>query len=611
MDKGLSVLMVAGWFYPDSAGGSQRVIYEMGRGLVKRRHKVTVLTAREDDRLSVRERIEGMEVVRYRVMRQGRIRFYLSSIVNSYRTLKGLSAKTSFDVVIFHHPLAALGASFALRPGKPLTIYFFYGPGSKEYLVKATSEAAERSLLVRGVKAVERCLVSKLLQAIGKRNLKSCQKVVVLSEYSRGLVEEFYGIPGSKITQIPAGVDTGKFHPVSDKKKIRRKLGLPEEKFILLSIRRLDYRMGLENLILAVSKLPSECGDLLLLIGGQGRLMAKLSGIVNSLGLEKEIKFLGLVEEEELPLYYQAADLFILPSESLESFGMVTLEALSSGLPVLGTPVGATPEILRRLREDLLFDGTNADSIVELVNKYVTHPDQTRGLANECRDYVLENYSWEAFWDRLEGILWRKMKILQVITGLNVGGAESALLDMASNLNPEKYEVLVCCLKEEGLAARRMSEKGIGVFDMKMKGFFDFRVIFKLVRLIRKEGIDLVHTHLARADAVGCLAAKIAGVPVISTRHNAYEAWEKNFPLTYLYHLMLSSTDAIIAVSRSAKDYLTSWARVNESKVLVIPNGVNLDEFSPAPRDATSKKSLGLPADSTVVGTIGRLDDLK
>ena len=92
MDKGLSVLMVAGWFYPDSVGGSQRVIYEMGRGLVKRRHKVTVLTAREDDRLSVRERIEGMEVVRYRVMRQGRIRFYLSSIVNSYRTLKGLSA---------------------------------------------------------------------------------------------------------------------------------------------------------------------------------------------------------------------------------------------------------------------------------------------------------------------------------------------------------------------------------------------------------------------------------------------------------------------------------------------------------------------------------------
>ncbi len=209
------------------------------------------------------------------------------------------------------------------------------------------------------------------------------------------------------------------------------------------------------------------------------------------------------------------------------------------------------------------------------------------------------------------------MRILQIITGLNVGGAQRVLFDMARNFNPEKYEVLVCYLKEEGLVGHRMREKGIRVLNMKMKGFFDFRVIFKLARLIRREGIDLVHTHLARADAVGCLAAKIAGVPVISTRHNTYEPWERNFLLTYLYHLILSPMDAIIAVSESAKDYLASWARVDEKKVRVIPNGVDLDEFNPVPRDADSKKPLGLKKstglspDSTLVGTIGRLDDLK
>ena len=95
-----------------------------------------------------------------------------------------------------------------------------------------------------------------------------------------------------------------------------------------------------------------------------------------------------------MPLYYQAADLFILPSRCLEGFGLVTLEALSCGTPVLGTPVGGTKEILGRLDKELLFKDTKAKSMAEKIVLYSTSKDLLK-LSEKCRDFVVSNYSWD------------------------------------------------------------------------------------------------------------------------------------------------------------------------------------------------------------------------
>ena len=123
--------------------------------------------------------------------------------------------------------------------------------------------------------------------------------------------------------------------------------------------------MGLDRLIEAMATLVCQVPDVLLLIGGSGSQRAALEALVRALGLDKHVTFLGFVPEGDLPRYYQAADVFVLPTRELEGFGLVTAEALACGTPVLGTPVGATPELLEPLDAGLVFRDATAEAMAE------------------------------------------------------------------------------------------------------------------------------------------------------------------------------------------------------------------------------------------------------
>jgi glycosyltransferase involved in cell wall biosynthesis len=107
-------------------------------------------------------------------------------------------------------------------------------------------------------------------------------------------------------------------------------------------------------------------------------------------------------------MYYQAADIFVLPTKELEGFGLVTLEALASGLPVLGTPVGGTKEILEKLDSSFLFSDSEPDSMADLIlEKYHTikeSPQVWKSVSNRCRKFVENNYSWEKNTDSIEKV---------------------------------------------------------------------------------------------------------------------------------------------------------------------------------------------------------------
>src|SRR5437667_11474023 len=106
--------------------------------------------------------------------------------------------------------------------------------------------------------------------------------------------------------------------------------------------------MGLDLLIRAMAILKRDRPEALLLIGGVGSVGQELESFSEALGLREQVRFLGFIPDEALPLYYQAADVFILATRELEGFGLVTVEALAGGTPVLGTAVGAAPEVLLR-----------------------------------------------------------------------------------------------------------------------------------------------------------------------------------------------------------------------------------------------------------------------
>jgi glycosyltransferase involved in cell wall biosynthesis len=154
--------------------------------------------------------------------------------------------------------------------------------------------------------------------------------------------------------------------------------------------------MGLESLIKAMSIVAEKEKDAFLIIGGKGFLENRLKNLTEELKLNEYIKFAGFIGDEKLPLYYQAADFFILPTKYLEGFGLVTIEALSSGTPVLGTPVGGTKEILGKFDNRLLFRGTDSDSLAELILKFKKlSPEELENLGRKAREFAVKNYSWD------------------------------------------------------------------------------------------------------------------------------------------------------------------------------------------------------------------------
>ena len=234
-------------------------------------------------------------------------------------------------------------------------------------------------------------------------------RIHVLSDFSAGLVRKLYWIPSRRVVKIPAGVDLDRFRPPRDRMAIRRGLGLLAGRPLLFTLRNLEPRMGLDNLIRAMDSLRRRVPDVLLLIGGVGSQRGELESRAASLRLQEHVRFLGFVPDVELPRYYGAADAFVLPTRSLEGFGLVTVEALACGTPVLGTPVGATPEILVPLDPSLVFRDASAETMAQGLQRFLDSlardPAGAERLRDAGRRHVETRYSWERSIGDLEATL--------------------------------------------------------------------------------------------------------------------------------------------------------------------------------------------------------------
>ena len=178
---------------------------------------------------------------------------------------------------------------------------------------------------------------------------------------------------------------------------------------LLFTVRNLVPRMGLDTLLHAIAALGDEARALLLLIGGDGPLRPHLQQTIADLGLARTVQLTGFISEQALPKFYQAADVVLMPTQQLEGFGLVTVEALACGTPVLGTPVGAIPEILTPLDPALVTEGADAASLAEglrrLLRRFRDDPSERDRLATTCRAYVEQHYTWERHARELELLL--------------------------------------------------------------------------------------------------------------------------------------------------------------------------------------------------------------
>lgn len=160
-------------------------------------------------------------------------------------------------------------------------------------------------------------------------------KIIAVSDHTHEQLCDLYRFDEEKLTTIPPGIDTERFRPVPEIHS-----AVDEENDTVLVLSRLDPRKGIDKAIRAFAQLERE--DTELLIGGTGRLESSLKELASELGVREDVRFLGFVPNQELPALYSSVDLFVLPSE-YEGFGIVFMEAMACGTPVIGTDVGGIP----------------------------------------------------------------------------------------------------------------------------------------------------------------------------------------------------------------------------------------------------------------------------
>ncbi len=397
----MRILFVADVSIKKIIGGAERVLSEQSRRLTEKGHEVAVLTRRLPSHHCSDEFINHVHEFRYEIKIYNFITYILSSIINSIRLFSRLAKDHSFDIINFHQPFSALGINLASKSKRIKKVYSCHSLAFEEYETRNPKPA---KLLPR----ISYRLNSSFRKWIENFSLSRSDLILVASEFTKEKLIEQQRISPEKIHVLPLGVDLDKFQFNENKLAARQRLGLPAEKFILFTVRNLVPRMGLENLVSAMKEAAESVKNIYLIIGGEGKLRTKLQNLIFELKLSDFVKLQGFVPEEALPLYYQAADFFILPTRCLEGFGLVTVEALACGTPVLGTAVGGTKEILDKFDRSFLFKDIRPEALAELIIEkyryYQARPDEYKKLSQRCREFAEKYYSWEKNIEETEAI---------------------------------------------------------------------------------------------------------------------------------------------------------------------------------------------------------------
>jgi glycosyltransferase involved in cell wall biosynthesis len=367
MTKTIRSLQIGMSWLPEQAGnGLDRMYYGLTRHLPEANVAVQGLVAGSP---------------RVKVDSEGTVHAFASEKSSLPKRLYG--ARKSIGDVLEGADVDLAATHFALytAPGLsylrdlPMVVHF-HGPWGEESRVEGDSHVVARA----------KTWLEKYVYRRGSA-------FIVLSTAFRDILVRRFDVDPERVHVVPGGVHADAFDTGCSRREARERLNWPTDRPIVLSVRRLARRMGLENLIDAIRTARREVPEVLLHIAGSGPIEEELRARIADQGLTDHVKLLGFVPEEELPVAYRAADTTIVPTVALEGFGLVTIESLAAGTPVLVTPHGGLPEVVSDLESDLVLPGDSASTLAEGITQSL---EGSLGLPSpeSCRAYVREHYDW-------------------------------------------------------------------------------------------------------------------------------------------------------------------------------------------------------------------------
>ena len=279
-----------------------------------------------------------------------------------------------YDLIHSHYWLSGRVGSWAQERWEVPHVFMFHTVGAVKNSIAGSEKEPE------------------LRTAIEKHLARKCDRILVATDRERDNLVQHYGASPETIGVIPCGVNLDLFRPL-DKTAARQQLGFATDESIVLYVGRFAPVKGIDRLMEAIAHLQHHQRLRLVIVGGDGdgapeykyfRRLARKFSIQNS------VTFRGRIEQDRLPTYYSAADVLTVPSH-YESFGLVALESLASGTPVVATKVGAMESILREGETGQVVKNGSPRSIADAVETLISRPHPPS--AEEVRASVFR-FSW-------------------------------------------------------------------------------------------------------------------------------------------------------------------------------------------------------------------------
>jgi glycosyltransferase involved in cell wall biosynthesis len=538
---------------------------------------------------------------------------------------RGLAAERPDAVLCMTDPpmLGAVGVLVARRHGVPLVVV-------SEDVFPEIATALHR---------LENPLVVAALRRTVSYYLRRAERVVAIGETMRRRLEE-KGAPGERVRVIPNWADASRLTPLPKENSWAAEHGLTG-RFVVMHSGNVGHTQDLDSLVLAAARLR-DLDDLVVVIAGTGARREEVKRLAASLGLDN-VLFLPYQPDERLSESLSSADVHVVGlAPGLAGYVVPSrlYGILAAGRPVIAAveAESETAEIVTGAGCGVVVPPASPERLAEAIRECRAGAVDLAGLGRAGREFAEREGDRSIAVARYRELLGEVMngaraagtiRVVRVIARLNVGGPALHVSYLTRGLAERGYETTLVTGRigaSEGSMEYVAEEAKVrpvylDTLQRNLSPLADVTALFRLARLLRRTRPHVLHTHTAKAGAVGRLAALLAfgaRPPVIVHTYHGHVLtgyFSKLFSRVFLEveRRLATVTDALVAVSPEVRDDLVRLGVAPASKFTVIRLGLDLEQRTSAPPGARERvrEELGIDADAFVVAWLGRMTDIK